>query len=304
MKKLLYLALLMIAVGLCLTYKDEIIVLYQVAVNYFTSHEKTLVKNEYYREYDFLYLQNTDNFKPLNLQELINVFYTVINSGVDSFTFHCPVEYQQCLDDIKTLANDQTTLSHINNFVHPFNAFKHIETQYNALGEVTITIDKSYTPDDIEIINKKIDELYNSLINENSSDTEKIKVIHDYIINNSKYDSGRSDYSMDTYKSDIAYGPLLQGYGVCGGYSDLMQLYLEKFGLKNYRISSENHVWNAVYLNNTWYHLDLTWDDPVTDNNTNVLQHDYFLISTNKLFSNDLKEHKFDMDIYLELKST
>ena len=33
-------------------------------------------------------------------------------------------------------------------------------------------------------------------------------------------------------------------------------------------VSSEaaNHAWNAVYLNNQWYHMDATWDDPTWDN--------------------------------------
>ena len=38
----------------------------------------------------------------------------------------------------------------------------------------------------------------------------------------------------------------------------------EDFGIKNYKIASSNHVWNYVYIENNWYHLDLTWDEKNT----------------------------------------
>ena len=38
------------------------------------------------------------------------------------------------------------------------------------------------------------------------------------------------------YKSEIAYGPLFEGYAVCGGYTDLMELFLEKMNIKSYKI--------------------------------------------------------------------
>ena len=83
-----------------------------------------------------------------------------------------------------------------------------------------------------------------------------------------------------------------------------MELILERLGIENYKISSDNHVWNAVNLNNTWYHLDLTWDDPITSNNTPVLDHSFFLINTKKLLEIETTEHQFDQDIYQELKLT
>ena len=55
----------------------------------------------------------------------------------------------------------------------------------------------------------------------NMSTKDKIKAIHDYIINNTEYDTKKSDNIKDTtYKSNTAYGVLIQGYGICSGYSD------------------------------------------------------------------------------------
>ena len=51
-----------------------------------------------------------------------------------------------------------------------------------------------------------------------------------------------------------------------------------------------------------WYHLDLTWDDPVTSSGVDLLEYDYFLIDTIKLISNGRVEHNFDHTVYTEMK--
>lgn len=81
-----------------------------------------------------------------------------------------------------------------------------------------------------------------------------------------------------------------------------MQLFLEKLGVKNYRISSSTHEWNLVYVEGNWLHLDLTWDDPIMSDGSNALYHDYFLIDTQNLLSKNDGEHDFDSNIYLEAK--
>ena len=259
-------------------------------------------RNEYYRNYDFNFVKNTNDYVPYNNQDIINIYYSVINSGIDNFTFYCPKEYKNCIKDVKRISTDQVMLSDINNFVHPFNGFSHIETEYDNIGRVTLKVNKSYSEDEILKIEEKVDLLYNSLVNTTLSDRENILKIHDYIINNVKYDSNRSDREIKNYKSDIAYGPLFEGYALCGGYTDLMALFLEKLNIKNYKISSDKHVWNAVYINNEWLHLDLTWDDPVSKDNKDHLEHDYFLINDNELLNKEKNEHTYDINVYSEFK--
>ena len=81
-----------------------------------------------------------------------------------------------------------------------------------------------------------------------------------------------------------------------------MALFLEKLNIKNYKISSDKHVWNAVYINNEWLHLDLTWDDPVSKDNKDHLEHDYFLINDNELLNKEKNEHTYDINVYSEFK--
>ena len=301
MKKYIVFILLILLLGGTYLEKENIIKIYNKV---FVDIEKKNVKlgsvNKYYRKYDFQFVQNTQDFTPESKQDILNIYYTVINAGKDKFTFYCPTEYEECLDEIDYLANDQTILSHINNYVHPFNGFKNVETEYDSLGKVTINIDKSYTDNEIKEIENKIDQIEKEVIRKDVSVQDNIKSVHDYIINHSKYDSDRSDRNIVNYKSDLAYGPLIEGYGLCGGYTDAMELFLERLNVRSYKVSSENHVWNAVYLDNVWKHLDLTWDDPITNTGKDVLDHNFFLIDTDKLQSLGTGQHSFDLTVYKE----
>ena len=247
-------------------------------------------------------MQNTNNFSPNNYQDILNIYYTVLNSGVSEFTFYCPSSYEECTDDIHKLANDQATLSDLNNYVHPYNGFSHIETEYDSFGRVTISILHAYTEEEILMINQKIEELYPQLVSNSISTIDNIRNVHDYIINHSKYDSNRSDQEITIYKSDIAYGPLFEGYALCGGYTDLMALFLEKMGIKNFKVSSDRHIWNAVQIGDLWYHLDLTWDDPVSSDGKDYLEYNYFLINTSTLLKNEPYQHSYNTSNYLELQ--
>lgn len=303
MKKIAFLGLVMIAIGVFFMKEENIRTIINTYILQNNKNVEIGEVNKYYREYDFNFVQNTKSFNPKSYQDILNIYYTVLNAGKDSFSFYCDSEYDACLSDIEDLANNQDLLSDINNYVHPYNSFLHIETVYDTLGKVTINVQKNYSDEDVNVINSKVDELANNLIIEGDTNYNNIKRIHDYIINNTKYDSARSDYGDETYKSNTAYGALFQGYAVCGGYTDLMQLFLERLNIKSYRVSSAEHVWNAVLLDNQWLNLDLTWDDPVSDDGKDYLDYDYFLINTEKLLDIEKTEHNFNMNNYTELKT-
>ncbi len=259
--------------------------------------------NEYYRDYDFEFVQNTTDFKPYSYQQVLNIFYTFLNSGWTSFTFYCPDEYVDCLDDIKTISDDNVLLTHINNFVHPFNSFTNIKTSYYESGEVTLEIKKLYSEDDIVRINQKVDEIIGQYITPNMSDEEKIRVIHDYIINSTRYDQQRNKTDNSPYASNTAIGPLFQGYAICSGYADVMEIFLERFNIKSFKVASDLHVWNSVFIDNTWKQLDLTWDDPITNTGQDYIYHKYFLVDAAMLPSLDTEtnEHDYDPTVYLEI---
>ena len=48
-----------------------------------------ITNNSYYSNNNLEYVSITDNFDVLNKQDVLNVFYTVLNSGMDSYEFTC-----------------------------------------------------------------------------------------------------------------------------------------------------------------------------------------------------------------------
>lgn len=300
MRKTLSFIILIMAIAFTYIYRENIYDLYNEYIAPLGDKITTLEKNEYYRDYDFSYVKNTDNFIPNNKEDIKNIYYTIVNSGMNEFTFYCPKEYTNCINDVNDLANDQNTISDINNFVHPYNSFKTIKTEVSSTGKINLQIDKVYTNEMIIILNYKIDEIIKNNINNKDTVKEKIKKIHDYIINHTSYDKDRSDKKIINYKSDNAYGVLIEGFGLCGGYTDAMTLFLEKFSIPNIKISTENHIWNYVKVDDKWYHLDLTWDDPVTDDEKEILDHSYFLINDNELKNIEQEEHNYNHEIYAQ----
>ncbi|MEG0994919.1 MAG: transglutaminase domain-containing protein [Bacilli bacterium] len=295
MKKIIMTGFLLLVVGLSFQYRNEILSVFDDNNNEPTS----IVNNAYAKIDNYKYVQLTKDFSPDNIHDIYNIYFTVLNSGMNKFTFYCPKDYKNCLNDIKNISNDIKTLSNINNYVHPYNNFHNIETKYDSNGKVNIIINKLYSKEEINTINIKVDEIIANIINDKQDTNTKVKAIHDYIINNSKYDSLRADNNEIKYKSDKAYGNLIEGYGICGGYADSAYILLSKLGIPVIKISSENHVWNLVNINNNWLHLDLTWDDPIDINGgKDILEYNFFLITNQELEDINTMQHIYDKKVY------
>lgn len=117
------------------------------------------------------------------------------------------------------------------------------------------------------------------------TDYEKELTIHDYIVNNCVY--GFSEQGDDTEYN--AYGVLVNGRAVCSGYAAATNLLLmcsdiecrvvtgEATDIYSDNPRTESHAWNQVRINDEWYNLDVTWDDPVGEHDN--LSHQYYNIS-------------------------
>ena len=106
-------------------------------------------------------------------------------------------------------------------------------------------------------VEAKIDELAAQCKAEGLTDEYDIALwMHDWLIYNAGY-----DYDL---VRDTAEGVLLHGSGVCQSYSEAFSLFLDKFGIENIIVVSDemDHAWNMVKLNGKWCHIDVTWDDP------------------------------------------
>ena len=300
MKKLIAYLIMLVVIILTFIYRDEI-------TNYVTNNiikqekQEELKYNDYARKQDYKYVSIANDLKINSKDEIKNVFYTILDSGIDSYSFYCDSDYKNCTKDVEHFFNDKDNLSEINNFVHPYNSFKNIKISVTNYGKITLNITHVYNKDEISVVNDQINTFIKDNINDSMNNEEKIKAFHDYIVNNTKFDT-EIENSSDRLNSTsyTAYGLLINHKAICGGYTDTMAIYLDKINIPNLRISTNEHVWNLVYLNDKWLNLDVTWDDPVTSNGTDMLMYDYYLIDTNTLLNKDTTQHNFNKDIYLE----
>lgn len=109
------------------------------------------------------------------------------------------------------------------------------------------------------------------------SDVEKALILHDRLALNCVYNSE----NPDTPSAHTIYGVFCLGTAVCQGYAYAYDYLLEQVGIEAQYCSSNslNHAWNIVYIDNTPYHVDVTWDDPTRDIAGRV-SHENFLRST------------------------
>lgn len=300
MKKFIF-VLLVILLGVIYINRDTVIL--YIVKNFLYKETIVLEKNSYYKNDDFEFVKNTDSLTPTKKEDFDNIFYTILNSGETEVTIYCDTKYKDCIDDLNDYTKNSKNIETINNYVDPFNSFQNISISTDSFNRIVVDIEKTYTSEQISFIDNFLNKFINENINNSISDKDKIKIFHDYIINNTKYDSNykiNSDKKIYTGTPYNAYGILTEGKGICGGYSDIMAIYLNKLGIKNYKISSEEHIWNYVYVDNSWYHLDLTWDDPVTNTGEDMLIYDFFLISSNQLEKKETSQHNYDKTLYLE----
>lgn len=257
-------------------------------------------ENSYFIEDNFEYIDNYEKAEVHSKEEIINSIYYLINSGVSYSKRYCAKDYVDCYKDMNEISSDANLLSVLNNYVHPYNSFDSIIFNFDV-NVIEIKIKHTYTEEEIKILNEYIDNFVSENITNNMSPREQIKTVHDHIINNTEYDNLKSeDVNNNTYKSNTAYGVLKQGFGICSGYSDAMKLFLDKLNIINYKVSNDQHIWNLVYLDGEWLHLDLTWDDPAVA--TNITRDNYFLINSKILKQLDDKVHYFNYYEFLEAK--
>ena len=113
----------------------------------------------------------------------------------------------------------------------------------------------------------------------------KVFIIHNYIINNCKYASDYTSNSDPSYYT--AYGALVNGKAVCDGYASAAKILFDFCGIENIKVSGTSkgvgHAWNLIKLDNDYYHIDTTWDDPVSHNGIDYLKYNYYNLTDSEI---------------------
>ena len=141
-------------------------------------------------------------------------------------------------------------------------------------------------PDVINVTEAKVSEAL-TWIPDNATRFQIVQALHDYLVRNCVYD--RSAVNEVISPSRTAYGALANGKAVCQGYSLAYKLLLRRAGVPAIYVGSDSmqHAWNMVQMeNNGWYHVDVTWDDPILHTSTYPEGNDggYFRDVSHELF--------------------
>jgi hypothetical protein len=114
---------------------------------------------------------------------------------------------------------------------------------------------------------------------------DKLIYIHDFICTSVQYDKLKKAYSHEII------GPLGQGVGVCEGIAKAVKSLCDALGIWCIVAICDNnpekgikyrHTWNIVKIGGTYYHLDVTFDNSLGQND--AIRYDYFMLSDKQFF--------------------
>lgn len=135
-------------------------------------------------------------------------------------------------------------------------------------------------------MNNRVKQVIKSVIRSNMTKYEKVKAVHNWMIRNVKYDY----YSlMQGYVPEVSHtakGALIKKVAVCDGYAHAYQMVMKKLKVPCRFVVGKSkgigHAWNMVQLSGKWYHVDVTFDDPIVNgsNKNKTPYYNYFLKST------------------------
>lgn len=153
---------------------------------------------------------------------------------------------------------------------------------YNSYGYV-VNFNFIYA-DSKSVIPRKIKEYdheVNKILSQMSSmgtTFEKILFINEYIaLNCEYYEEAVSNRNLDAFD---AYNVFVDKKAVCQGYALAVEELMDRLGIPCELVTSQlvDHAWNMVQLNGQWYHMDVTWNDPIHDR-VGQVRHFYLLKS-------------------------
>ncbi len=128
----------------------------------------------------------------------------------------------------------------------------------------------------------------------------RIKAVNKYLAENTEYDYGARNnlisglVEYDGYVN-TAYGPLVNGKALCGGYSRAFKAVMDRLDIPcvliqgnlfsgkqvpGYASGMAPHMWNAVMIDGLWYGVDVTQNSGAVDPETYLLVGDDFLSRT------------------------
>ena len=154
------------------------------------------------------------------------------------------------------------------------------------------TFNKAQIPSEIEKFNAASAKFLSG-VDSGWSDIVKARYIHDLLAQYTEYEMDYGSISSadpdfyDKMRIYTSYGPIVNGVAVCEGYTMAYNYLLARVGIRGYSVRSAvaRHAWSIVKIGASYYHVDVTHDDPIYDN-LGRSAHNNFLKS-DTYFAND-----------------
>lgn len=231
-----------------------------------------------------------NSFSPLlkesNGQDLLGEYY---QSAIEAYTYDNPDVFY--LSPNKMYLNIETTTKGKNVTYGVY---------INSGNEDNYLIDDFSSQEEVENAINKIEQVRNQILQNRSSDTyDNIKMVHDYLVDNIQYDTTIS-------KSNIynIYGAMINGEAVCEGYARSFKYLMDSLRIPctlvigkgtNSDGETENHAWNYVQIEERWYAVDSTLDDPVSITGwvSQSSKYRYFLKGSNDMIRDHIPSGQF-----------
>ena len=126
-------------------------------------------------------------------------------------------------------------------------------TQREEVKKLHVKLKRTDSLEEYQETMKLVKEIADEINKSAKNDYERIKLTHDTLVKRIEYANG--------YQG--AYAALNKGKAVCSGYAAAFQLIMDELGIPCKMVVNDeiNHIWNCVYLDEEWYHVDVTWDD-------------------------------------------
>ena len=286
-------------------------------INGSTVGTQVLNKNEYQNKY--LYSQLGENGKIIyeklyenkeNLKtgtytiQFGNAFYDILSqeNGSDKLQ----EEYQTAIEAFTYDNPDVFYIDVTKMYINIETIQKIFSTKYNvyinSAKDPTYLLDGFTSKEQIDQCESQVIAVKNQILNQiaGKNDIEKMRYIHDYLVDTIEYDQKFVEKNIYNI-----YGALVSKTCVCEGYAKASQYLLNEAGLENIIITgtatnsdgkTENHAWNYVNIDEKWYAIDTTWDDPIIVGGgklTNTIRYRYFLKGSSTMNKNHFISTQF-----------
>ena len=221
-----------------------------------------LEKNPYYQEGDTQWdnggvEEYYFNNLPSKYNEIYRELYSRLSAGEDSAQIYAEVSVEDFWTAYYAVLADHPELFWIGSGA---------EVQSNAVsGKVSsYKIETTVPENEREMTRGRLEEAADICIaqtDESWSDYGRIKSVYEYLIDTVVYNAQAPD-------NQCMQSALLNHQSVCAGYAKAFQYICHRMGYFCTYVtgsirSGGDHAWNIVRIDGNYYHVDVTWGDPV-----------------------------------------